>query len=100
MERPSLTSEESLSSLQTVIVVGPNAEGALGEVSVETAASVNPLNVPPGVEHPVDPPAIKVAPKSPRRIMTLNLTWRQSLLLLRIVSWTLRMQNPFMPRTS
>ena len=65
MERPSLTSEESLSPLQTVIVAGPNAESALGEVSVQAAASVNPLNVPPGVEHPVDPPAIKLAPKSP-----------------------------------
>ena len=65
MECASLTSEESLSPLQTVIVVGPNADGDLGEVSVEVTASVNPLTVPPGVEHPVDPPASKVAPQSP-----------------------------------
>ena len=65
VECAGLTSEESLAPLQTVIVLGPNADGALGEVSVEVTASANPLTVPPGVEHPVDPPASKVAPKSP-----------------------------------
>ena len=65
MERPSLTSEESLSPLQTVIVVGPDANGALGEVSAEAATSANSPNAPPGAERPVDPPAIKLAPKSP-----------------------------------
>ena len=35
-----------------MIVVGPNADGDLGEVSVEVTASANPLTVPPGVEHP------------------------------------------------
>ena len=45
--------------------MGPNAAGALGEVSVEVAASANPLNVPPGVEQPVVPPASLVAPQSP-----------------------------------
>ena len=48
-----------------MIVVGPDAAGALGEVSVEDAASANPLNVPPGVEQPVVPPANLVAPQSP-----------------------------------
>ena len=65
MERPSLTSEESLSPLQTVIVVGPDANGALGEVSVEAATSANSPNAPPGAERPVDPPAIKLCPKEP-----------------------------------
>ena len=65
MECASLTSEESLSPLQTVIVVGPNADGALGEVSVEAVTSANPLNVPPGVEQPVVLPASLVTPQNP-----------------------------------
>ena len=65
VECAGLTSEESLAPLQTVIVLGPKADGALGEVSVEVTASANPLTVPPGVGHPVDPPASKVVPKSP-----------------------------------
>ena len=48
-----------------MIVVGPNADGALGEVSIEAATSANSPNAPPGVERPIDPPAIKLAPKSP-----------------------------------
>ena len=48
MECASLTSEESLAPLQTVIVVRPNADGDLGEVSVEVTASANPLTVPRG----------------------------------------------------
>ena len=52
MECASLTSEESLSPLQTMTVVGPNAHGALGEVSVEVTASVNPITVLTEVEHP------------------------------------------------
>ena len=55
MECASLTSKEPLAPLQTVIVVGPNADGALGEVSVEVTASANP----------VVPPASQVAPQSP-----------------------------------
>ena len=65
MECASLTSEESLAPLQTVIVVGPNADGDLGEVSVEVTARANPLTVPPREGHPVDPPASKAAPHSP-----------------------------------
>ena len=65
MERPSGTSGESLSPLQTVIVVGPDADGALGEVSIEAATSVNSPDAPPGVERPADPPTLKLAPKSP-----------------------------------
>ena len=46
-------------------MVGPNADGALGEVSIEAAASANSPDAPPGVECPADPPTIKLAPKSP-----------------------------------
>ena len=65
MECASLTSEESLSPLQTVIVVGPNADGALGEVSIEAVTTANSPNAPPGVERSADPPTLKIAPKSP-----------------------------------
>ena len=65
MERSNVTSRESLSPLQTVIVVGPNADGALSEVSIEAAASANSPDTPPGVERPADPPNIKLAPKKP-----------------------------------
>ena len=74
MECASLTSKESLSPLQTVIVVGPDADGALGEVSIEAVATANSPNAPRGVERSADPPLLKLPQKalSPeeRTIMT------------------------------
>ena len=65
MECASLTSEESLSPLQTVIVAGPDADGALGEVSIEAVTSATSPDAAPGVERSADPPTLKIAPKSP-----------------------------------
>ena len=47
------------------VVVGPNADGALGEVSIEAVATANSPNAPPEVERSADPPTLKIAPKSP-----------------------------------
>ena len=92
------TSEGSLAPLQTLIVLEPKADDDLCEVSVEVTANTNLLTTPPEVEHQVDPPVGDVVPHVPVFRGEEEDDTPRSLLLLRMISQTSRMQVQFMPR--